>query len=112
MISGRLAFQATSPRHETVDAIDLVIKKALEDSCEPNVGIDVVHSGIIRNKIVSWSFPLFLRKDRIIKPKSEMHKCCKSCLCPPVVPRGSAGLLRAESASQVAQNPAHGLLDI
>lgn len=30
------------PRHEIFDAIDLVIRQALEDPCEPRFGVDVV----------------------------------------------------------------------
>ncbi len=33
------------PGHEFVDAIDLVIRQALEDPCEPCLGVDVVHLG-------------------------------------------------------------------
>jgi hypothetical protein len=39
-VSGLLGLPV--PRHEFIDAIDLVIRQALEDRCEPCFGVDVV----------------------------------------------------------------------
>ena len=39
------------PRHEFIDAIDLVIWEALEDPCEPSFRIDVVHLGGLEESV-------------------------------------------------------------
>jgi hypothetical protein len=39
------------PRHEFIDAIDLVIRQALEDPCEPRFGVDVVHLGGLDERV-------------------------------------------------------------
>lgn len=42
-VSGFLSLRLPVPRHEFVDAVDLVIGQALEDPCQPCFGVDVVH---------------------------------------------------------------------
>ena len=42
---GSGVFGLPVPRREIFDAIDLVIRQALEDPCEPRFGVDIVHLG-------------------------------------------------------------------
>ena len=44
-------FRLPVPRHEFVDAIDLVIRQALENPCEPCLGVDVVHLGGLNKRV-------------------------------------------------------------
>lgn len=39
------------PRHEFVDAVDLVIGQALEDPCQPCFGVDIVHLGGLDERV-------------------------------------------------------------
>ncbi len=40
-----IALHRVVPRHEFIDAIDLVIRQAVEHPCEPCFGINVIHLG-------------------------------------------------------------------